>query len=124
MRHPRADTLDTMDEAFRVALDAAAVANRVNPNLSLVSEYPPVDFDPDCIASVREAASGLGLTHRDIVSGAGHDACHLAGFAPTGMIFVPCENGISHNEAETASAAHLAAGCDVLLAVVLRYALG
>lgn len=124
MRHPRTDTLDTMDEAFRVALDAAANANRVNPNLSLVSEYPPVDFNPDCIASVREAAAGLGLTHRDMVSGAGHDACQLAGFAPTGMIFVPCENGLSHNEAETASAADLAAGCDVLLAVVLRYALG
>jgi N-carbamoyl-L-amino-acid hydrolase len=123
MRHPDAAALDIMEATFRAQLDAAVSAHGVVQNLSLVSEYPTVNFDPGCIASVREAAAGLGLAHRDMISGAGHDACHLAIFAPTGMIFVPCENGISHNEAESASAADLAAGCDVLLKTMLRYAL-
>ena len=123
MRHPDAAALDIMEATFRAQLDAAVSAHGVVQNLSLVSEYPTVNFDPGCIASVREAAAGLGLAHRDMISGAGHDACHLAIFAPTGMIFVPCENGISHNEAESASAADLAAGCDVLLKTMLQYAL-
>ncbi|MEM9684682.1 MAG: M20/M25/M40 family metallo-hydrolase, partial [Pseudomonadota bacterium] len=61
------------------------------------------------------AAERLGLKHQDIYSGAGHDACNLALCTPTGMIFVPCEDGISHNERENARPEDLAAGCDVLL---------
>ena len=68
------------------------------------------------IARIRAAA------HRDIYSGAGHDACNLALIAPTAMIFVPCEKSISHNELENARAEDLAAGCDVLLQVLLERA--
>ena len=57
-----------------------------------------------------------------MVSGAGHDACYIARVAPTSMIFVPCEDGISHNELERADAEDLTAGCDVLLKAVLERA--
>jgi N-carbamoyl-L-amino-acid hydrolase len=69
--------------------------------------------------AVRGAAQGLGLSHMDIVSGAGHDAIFLAELGPAGMIFVPCEGGISHNEIENAAPDDLAAGCAVLLRAML-----
>ena len=80
--------------------------------------FPPCAFAPELVESVRDAAERLGLTHRDIVSGAAHDAVYLSRVAPAAMIFVPCEGGISHNEIESAKAEHLAAGCSVLLDAV------
>ena len=74
------------------------------------------------MSAVRTAAGGLGLACRDIYSGAGHDACNLARTVPTGMIFVPCEDGISHNEVENATPQDLAAGCNVLLHAMLARA--
>jgi N-carbamoyl-L-amino-acid hydrolase len=71
---------------------------------------------------VRSAAQKLGLPNMDIVSGAGHDAIYMARVCPTSMIFVPCEGGISHNEIENAKQEDLAAGCNVLLNVVLEKA--
>ncbi len=71
---------------------------------------------------MREAATRLGYAHRDIVSGAGHDAVYMAKVAPTGMIFVPCRDGISHNEIEDATPEDLTAGCNVLLHAVLERA--
>ena len=75
-----------------------------------------------CVASVGAAAEALGLSNREIYSGAGHDACNLSHLAPTGMIFVPCEKGISHNEKENARPEDLAAGCDVLIQVLAEWA--
>ena len=63
-----------------------------------------------------------GYSHMDIISGAGHDACYVSRVAPTGMIFVPCENGISHNEEEEATPEDLAAGCNVLLHAIVERA--
>ena len=74
------------------------------------------------VGAVEQAAMASGNTHRRIVSGAGHDAKYLADICPTGMIFVPCKDGISHNEIEDADPAHLAAGADVLLRAILDLA--
>ena len=90
--------------------------------MSRASNYAAMRFDPACIDAVRDAAQALGYRHMDIVSGAGHDAVYVARVAPTGMIFVPCEGGISHNEIENAAAADLQAGCNVLLQVILARA--
>lgn len=68
---------------------------------------------------MRAGAEAHGLSHMDIVSGAGHDAIFLGRVAPTAMIFVPCEGGISHNEIEYATPEDLHAGCNVLLHAVL-----
>ena len=86
--------------------------------------FPPTPFDSACVEAVREGAKAAGFSHRDIVSGAGHDAVYVAGLAPTGMIFVPCEDGISHNEIENATLEDCAAGCQVLLHAVLAQAEG
>jgi len=78
-----------------------------------------VVFDAECVDAVRRAAEQAGYAHRDIVSGAGHDACFISRVAPTAMIFVPCKDGISHNETESATPEDLTAGCNVLLRVVM-----
>jgi N-carbamoyl-L-amino-acid hydrolase len=83
---------------------------------------PPTAFDARLVDLIDRAAAGLGFSHVRIVSGAGHDSLHTAQFAPTAMIFVPCSGGLSHNEAEEASSADLAAGADVLLRAVLAVA--
>ena len=80
-----------------------------------------VQFHPGCVSAVREATRRLGYKHMDIVSGAGHDACYIARVAPTAMIFVPCEGGISHNEIENAKGEDLAAGGNVLLQAMLGF---
>jgi N-carbamoyl-L-amino-acid hydrolase len=85
---------------------------------------PAVHYDRDCIAAVRQAADDMGYGRHDIVSGAGHDAGYIARVAPVGMIFVPCKDGISHNEIEDASPDDLAAGCNVLMRAMLAQAAG
>ena len=71
--------------------------------LEQIFYYAPVAFDAACVKSVRAAAERFGYPHRDMVSGAGHDACYLSQVAPTSMVFVPCVDGISHNEIEDAT---------------------
>jgi N-carbamoyl-L-amino-acid hydrolase len=92
--------------------------------LTPTADFPPLDFDPACVAAVRQGAEQLGLSHMDIVSGAGHDAIFVAELGPAGMIFVPCEGGISHNEIENAAPQDLADGCAVLLRAMVNAAQG
>jgi len=121
-RHPDDDVLKGMNDELRSA--AAAVADDIGLEMELEEIWysPPVVFDADCVSAVRGAAQRGGIEHMDIVSGAGHDACYLARVAPTAMIFVPCENGISHNEIEEATPADLEAGCNVLLQAMIERA--
>ncbi len=90
--------------------------------IEAVGHFDPVTFDPALVNRVREAADRLGYSHMDIVSGAGHDACWAAKLAPTTMIFCPCVDGLSHNEAEEISPEWAHAGADVLLHAVLETA--
>ncbi len=90
--------------------------------IELVSSYPAQGFHADCIDAVARAAQKLGYSNMPVVSGAGHDAVYMAKLAPTGMIFIPCKDGISHNEIEDAKPEHLAAGCNVLLHAMLERA--
>ena len=75
--------------------------------------------DRVCVSAVRSAAQALGYSNMPCVSGAGHDAVYVARLAPAGMVFVPCKDGISHNEIEDAKAEHLEAGCNVLMHAML-----
>ncbi|KEP70881.1 allantoate amidohydrolase [Thioclava dalianensis] len=84
--------------------------------------FDPVTFDPACVSAVRNAAERLGYSHRDIISGAGHDACWINQVAPTAMIMCPCVDGLSHNEAEEISKDWAAAGTDVLFHAALETA--
>ena len=84
-----------------------------------VGGFDPVTFDKTCISAVRSAAERLGYSHRDIISGAGHDACWINQVAPTAMIMCPCVGGLSHNEAEEISKDWSTAGAEVLLHAVV-----
>jgi N-carbamoyl-L-amino-acid hydrolase len=121
-RHTDDAGLDRMDAALRAAVAEVQAGGRVQVAVQPVVYFPPAPFDPALVALVRQGAQALGLSHRDIVSGAGHDAVYVARTAPTAMIFVPCKDGISHNEIEDARPEHLAAGCDVLLQAMLTRA--
>jgi len=122
LRHPDRDTLEAMVTAFRDLAAAAAARHGIGLEIVEVWHMPPTRFDPELVSIVDRAASELGLSHAEIVSGAGHDSLHTAQFAPTAMIFVPCTGGLSHNEAEEASAVDLAAGANVLLQAVCAVA--
>jgi len=121
-RHPDADVLAKMDQALRETADSVTTELGLEMAFEQIWYSPPVPFDTDCVALVRQAATDFGYSHRDIVSGAGHDACYISRVAPTAMVFVPCENGISHNEAENATPEDLAAGCNVLFQAVVERA--
>ena len=90
--------------------------------IELVSSYSAIGFHPDCIDAVARATNKLGYSNMPVVSGAGHDAVYMAKLAPAGMIFIPCKDGISHNEIEDAKLEHLEAGCNVLLHAMLERA--
>ena len=122
LRNAKDSTLLAMKKALHDARDAIARKRRVSISLEEVVYFPPSEFAPELVSRVRAAAAELGLRHRDIVSGAAHDAVYLSRVAPTAMIFVPCEGGISHNEIENARPEDLAAGCSVLLRAVLATA--
>jgi beta-ureidopropionase / N-carbamoyl-L-amino-acid hydrolase len=121
-RHPDAKVLEKMDQALREGAARIVEDLKLEMDFEQIWHSPPVPFDKECVASVRKATEALGFSHRDMVSGAGHDACYIARVAPTSMVFVPCEDGISHNEAERAAPDDLAAGCNVLLQAVLERA--
>jgi N-carbamoyl-L-amino-acid hydrolase len=90
--------------------------------IELVSSYSAIGFHPECVDAVGRAAKKLGYSNMPAVSGAGHDAVYMAKLAPSGMIFIPCKDGISHNEIEDAKPEHITAGCNVLLHAMLERA--
>jgi N-carbamoyl-L-amino-acid hydrolase len=122
LRHADDDQLERMEQEMRAAVERLAKAQNCTSTVERVANYPACKFDPSCVSAVRSAAQKLGLPNMDIVSGAGHDAIYMARVCPTSMIFVPCEGGISHNEIENAKQEDLAAGCNVLLNVMLEKA--
>ncbi|WP_413814178.1 Zn-dependent hydrolase [Aureimonas sp. Leaf427] len=122
IRSPDKDILDRMEERIEDGIDTICEALDIEFDIEEVGQFDPVTFDPACVAAVRSAAESLGYTHRDIVSGAGHDACWINRVAPTAMIFCPCVDGLSHNEAEAISKDWAKAGADVLLRAVVETA--
>ncbi len=121
-RHPDDATMTAIDAQLRAVLKKTADQAGLGLELTQTSARDAVVFDPACVQAVRDAADRLGVAWRDIHSGAGHDACNLALCAPTGMIFVPCDDGISHNEREAARPENLATGCRILLDAMARWA--
>lgn len=118
-RHLEGDQLEAMIADVRTVIEATCAKHGLSHELVPTADFPALYFDRGCVDAVRQSAQALGLPHMDIVSGAGHDAIFLAELGPAGMIFVPCENGISHNEIENATPEDLAAGCAVLLRAML-----
>lgn len=119
LRHTQVATLDRLEAELETLVARAGADNRVDVSIERIWDSPPVSFHPDCVEAVRVAAQESGHPLAEITSGAGHDAVYVSRVAPTGMIFVPCKDGISHNEIESATAEHVEAGASVLLGAVL-----
>jgi N-carbamoyl-L-amino-acid hydrolase len=114
--------VDAMDADLRAYLAKITEETGFPVQLELVSHYPAQPFHAECVEAVARGAEKLGYSSMRAVSGAGHDAVYMARLAPSGMIFVPCKDGISHNEIESARPEHLEAGCNVLLHAMLERA--
>jgi len=123
IRHADASALQEMHERLMNICVDVGKAHRVTIDVKEVSHFPPTPFDIDMVNTVRQAAEHAQYSHMDIVTGAGHDAVYLASVAPTAMIFVPCKDGISHNEIEDAKPEDLGAGAQVLFDAMLARAL-
>ena len=121
-RCPDNAELARMDTALRAGVAEIAAAATLAHALTQIFQYDCVHFDPSCVQLVRAGGQALGYSTRDIVSGAGHDACYMSKVTPTAMIFVPCVGGISHNEIEDAKPEWIEAGANVLLSAMLAKA--
>ena len=114
--------VEAMDGDIRRAAAALSDKSGLAIQIELVSHYPAAPFSATCTDAVARAATALGYSSMPVVSGAGHDAVYMARLAPAGMIFIPCKDGISHNEIEDAKPDHITAGCNVLLHAMLERA--
>ncbi|MGO3929672.1 Zn-dependent hydrolase [Rhodopseudomonas pseudopalustris] len=121
-RSADAGILDQLDQRIRAAAAGIAAKRKVEVALDLVWRKEPTHFDTTLVGAVENAANALGYQNRRITSGAGHDACNLNTRLPAAMIFVPCKDGVSHNELEDATQSDCAAGANVLLHTVLSLA--
>lgn len=122
IRSPDEKVLNAMrariEDGIAVICDALDIGFEIEP----VGHFDPVTFDEGCVKAIRDAAERLDYSHRNIVSGAGHDACWINRVAPTAMVMCPCVDGLSHNEAEEISKEWAAAGADVLFHAVVETA--
>ncbi len=122
IRHPELESLDAMEAKMRVIVAEESERLGVKYTITLDNDSPPVRFADNCVEAVEASAKELGYSHNKMISGAGHDACYVALHCPTSMIFVPCEGGLSHNEAELITSEQAARGASVLLGAVLQVA--
>ncbi|MER9406590.1 Zn-dependent hydrolase [Mesorhizobium caraganae] len=122
IRSPEKEVLDAMDGRIREGIDTICEALDIQYKVEQVGAFDPVTFDAGCVKAIRDAADRLGYSHRNIVSGAGHDACWINRVAPTAMVMCPCVDGLSHNEAEEITKEWAGAGADVLFHAVVETA--
>lgn len=120
MRHWEPEALDQMGQAVTKAIEEICQRHGLEYQLTPAANFSPEYFDETCVNAVRRGAETLKLSHMDIISGAGHDAIFVGRVAPAAMIFIPCKDGISHNEAESATPQDVHDGCNVLLHAVLN----
>ncbi len=118
-RSPELEVIEDMENRFREGAQKIADEMGLGVEFEKVGGFDPVKFDEGCVAAVRNAAERLGYSHRDIISGAGHDACWINRVAPTAMVMCPCVDGLSHNEAEEISKEWAEAGANVLMHAVV-----
>jgi N-carbamoyl-L-amino-acid hydrolase len=121
-RSPDLAVIEDMERQLRAGAAKICEGMGLEVAFEKVGGFDPVAFDEGCVDRVRRAADRLGYTHRNIISGAGHDACWISRVAPTAMVMCPCVGGLSHNEAEEISKDWAAAGANVLFHAVVETA--
>ena len=122
MRNATDALVDIQVEEVKALAARLSASTGMAIEIALVSSYAAIGFHDECIDAVARASEKLGYSSMPVVSGAGHDAIYMARLAPSGMIFIPCKDGISHNEIEDAQPEHITAGCNVLLHAMLERA--
>ena len=121
-RSPDKAVIEDMVTRMKAAAQDICDKMEMQVEFEKVGGFDPVAFDEGCVTAIRDAADRLGYSHRDIISGAGHDACWINQVAPTAMVMCPCVDGLSHNEAEEISPEWAAAGANVLFHAVVETA--
>ncbi len=121
-RSPDLATIEEMEKQLKEGAQKICNDMGLNVEFEKVGGFDPVTFDEKCVSAVRNAAERLGYSHRNLISGAGHDACWINKVAPTAMIMCPCVDGLSHNEAEDISKEWATAGAEVLMHAVVETA--
>ena len=119
-RHPEQKVIDNIHRKITPICNKHAGVCKVN--VSQIIDCPPVHFDEDIMELIKTAASTIGHNHLLMPSGAGHDAGHISKLCPTGMIFVPCKGGVSHNELESSEPEDLVSGIQTLTACLVELA--
>ena len=114
-RSPDINKLDKMENELKLLAIDICKKYKVNFNMKQIGGFDPVTFDKDCLTNIRKSAEKFGYTYKDIVSGAGHDACWINSVAPSAMIMCPCVDGLSHNEAEEIKPEWASSSTNVLL---------
>ena len=118
-RSPDKDVLYEMVEKMRKGARDICAGMGCEVGFEIAGGFDPVEFDEGRVNAIRSAAERLGYSHRDIISGAGHDACWINRVAPTAMVMCPCVDGLSHNEAEEITAEWATSGANVLFHAVV-----
>ena len=121
-RSPDLSVIEDMEARLKSGAQKICDDMGLGVEFEKVGGFDPVTFDAGCVAAVRGAAERLGYSHRDLISGAGHDACWINRVAPTAMVMCPCVDGLSHNEAEDISREWAEAGANVLMHAVVETA--
>jgi N-carbamoyl-L-amino-acid hydrolase len=121
LRHPRSDELIRLGD--RIATICMANAGPCEVEVEELSSALSLEFPSSVRDCIRGAADRIGIRSMDIHSAAGHDARYLHDICPSGMIFIPCHLGITHNEAESALASDMADGARVLTEVLAELAI-
>lgn len=121
-RSPELSVIEDMERRLHAGAQAVADDMGLGIEFEKIGGFDPVEFDADCVGAVRAAAERLGYSHRDLISGAGHDACWINRVAPTAMVMCPCVDGLSHNEAEEISKDWAEKGANVLFHAVVETA--
>ena len=123
LRHTSESDLTLAEQRLAQFVDDTAAREDVGVSARRsLARFAPVAFDETVISLVEAMAERRGLSSTRMPSGAGHDAQMLARVCPTGMIFVPSRDGVSHNPAEHTSPEHLEAGTSVLADVLVELA--
>jgi N-carbamoyl-L-amino-acid hydrolase len=119
LRNPDGAKLAAAEAEIRAYAEAEAAKAGCTVSFRDLARFPNTPFADQMIARVEKAAAALGLSHKRMISGAGHDAQMMAGICPTAMIFIPSIGGLSHNPKEFSLPEDIIAGADVLLRVAL-----
>lgn len=122
LRSPNLDVIKDMEKRLHIGAKEICGEMGLGIEMEKVGGFDPVTFDENCVTAVRDAAERLGYSHRNLISGAGHDACWINRCAPTAMVMCPCVDGLSHNEAEEISQEWSTAGAEVLFHAVVETA--